>query len=193
MNITPATRIVLRGALVGAVSGVVAAVVMFMPEALGLQPDASVTIAGAELVFSPLTLGPGLTFGLILGGALRGRGIVSWRYSAFVAATMFSYFAAVHLAIDVLVNVLDNIVLVGMAAGAIGATLLALPAAGLLPDLRRPAPLAAMIAAGTLLGATLYFPIAWENFFGWLFLYVPWQAGFTAAMASGFTGRGRRR
>jgi hypothetical protein len=99
-------------------------------------------------------------------------------------AAGLSYFITVQLTLDVLVDLLDNIILVGIAAGAIGATLLAGATAALIPDFRHGRPAIAMILAGAILGAALFFAIRSEHFFGWFLLFAPWQAGYAAAMAT---------
>jgi len=173
--------------LLGALSGAIATVAIFIPLWLGINKslELSFNAGGFDILFSPMSLVPGLVFGLIVGNALRREGLASgWGYAIYIAAAGLSYFLAVQLTLNVLVDLLENIILVGVAAGAFGAALLTAATAALIPDFRRPMPLIAMILAGAVLGAALYLAIAGNHFLGWLLLFAPWQAGYAAAMAT---------
>lgn len=180
-------RKIAQWAALGALSGTLATLAFFIPQWLNFYDalEGELSIAGFEISFSPLSLAPGLVFGLILGYVLRREGLVSGgRYAAYIVTAGLSYFVAVQMALNILIAILDNIILVGIAAGAIGATLLAASTAALIPDYRHSRPMTAMILSGTALGATLFFAISSEHFFGWLLLFAPWQAGYAAAMAT---------
>lgn len=173
--------------LLGALSGAIATVAIFVPLWLGINKslELSLNVGGFDILLSPMSLVPGLVFGLIVGHALRREGLaLGGRYVIYIAAAGLSYFLAVQLTLIVLVDLLENIVLVGVAAGAFGATLLAAATAALIPDFRRRKPLIAMILSGAALGATLYLAIAGNHFLGWLLMFAPWQAGYAAAMAT---------
>lgn len=180
-------RKIAQWATLGALSGTLATLAFFIPRWLNFYDalEGELSIASFEISFSPLSLAPGLVFGLILGYVLRREGLVSGgRYAAYIVTAGLSYFVAVQMALNILIAILDNIILVGIAAGAIGATLLAAATAALIPDYRHSRPMIAMILSGTALGATLFFAISSEHFFGWLLLFAPWQAGYAAAMAT---------
>jgi hypothetical protein len=139
-------------AALGALSGTLATLAFFIPQWLNFCDalEGELSIAGFEISFSPLSLAPGLVFGLILGYVLRREGLVSGgRYAAYIVAAGLSYFVAVQMALNILIEILDNIILVGIAAGAIGATLLAAATAALIPDYRYFRPMIAMILSGT--------------------------------------------
>ena len=179
-------RVALWAAL-GALSGTLATLAIFIPRWLDFYDslEGNIRAAGLELSFSPLTLAPGLVFGLVLGLALRREALApGWRYAAYIAAAGLSYFLTVQITLIVFVDLLDNIILIGIAAGTIGAALLAAATAALIPVFRRRMPMIAMILAGAVLGAALFFAISSEHFFGWFLLFAPWQAGYAAAMAT---------
>lgn len=185
-------RRIARCGLLGAIAGVGATLSIFVPDWIGVSDDLEfhtrpfAPIFGAlELLVSPLSVGPGLVFGLIVGFALRRRGLArGWRYATFAAASTMSYFAAVQLSLEFLVDALDNIFLIGIVAGLFGGGLLAAASAALMPAFRRWRVCGLMTATGGVLGVLLYFPIAYESLPGWLILYAPWQAGYAAAMAT---------
>ncbi len=174
-----------RWAGLGAVSGLCATLSIFVPQWIGIYGDVKFNLGPVGLFVSPLSLGPGLVFGLIVGYALRRAGLAGgWRYPGYIAASTIAYFAAVQLSLNVLVDALDNIVAVGIIAGLSGAALLTAMSAALMPAFRRRRPIIATIAAGGILGALLIVPIEQEQFLYWLALYAPWQAGYAAAMAT---------
>ncbi len=181
-------RHVARWGLLGAVSGLVATLSFHLPQWLGFYDDLEFEVRVLDsfaLQISPLSIGPGLVFGLIAGFALRRAGQAEgWRYPLFAIASTLCYFLAVQLAVTFLVDLLDDIILVGIAAGLCGGGLLAATSAALMPAFRRWRVCALMVASGGVLGALLFFAIGYDdNFFAWLALYAPWQAGYAAAMA----------
>ena len=181
-------------AALGALSGTLATLVIFIPQWLKFYDALEGNIHAGRMVisFSPLSIAPGLIFGVILGYALRRRGMApGGRYAAYILAAALSYFVTVQMTINILLEMLDNAVLVGIAAGAIGAALLAGATAALIPNFRHGLPALAMILAGAILGALLFFAISSEHFIGWLLLFAPWQAGYAAAMATALKYEGK--
>jgi len=181
------TWTVARWAALGALSGTLATLTIFIPQWLGFYDalEGSVGAGGFQISISPLSVGPGLVFGAVIGLALKGEGMAAgWRYPAWIAASATSYFVTVQVSLNILIDLLENIVTVGIVAGAFGAALLGALTAAMIPDFRQTRPVALMILSGTVLGAALFFAISSEHFVGWLLLYVPWQAGYAAAMAT---------
>lgn len=180
-------RRVARWAALGALSGTLATLAIFIPQWLGFYKalEGSLRAGGFALSLSPLSVAPGLVFGLVLGYALRREGLTpGGRYAAYIAAAGLSYFITVQLTLGILIDMLDDVILVGVAAGALGAALLAAATAALIPDFRQSRPMIAMVLAGAILGAALFVAISSESIFGWLVLFAPWQAGYAAAMAT---------
>lgn len=193
-------RSVLRWLLLGAVSGTLATVSIFAAQWLDADfletsidlGNWSVLLASMKLSISPLTISPGLLFGAIAGFALRQRGLATgWRYPAYIAAATVAYFVTVQLTVNVLIDAVDDLFAVGALAGLFGAGALAAATAALIPAMRQWAPCLLMTAAGAILGTLLVIPIAsgLPEFFAWLLLFGPWQAGFAAAMATAFDDR----
>ncbi len=183
-------RHITHWAVLGAVSGLAATLSIFVPQWAGLYGGVKSLPFGPaldslELLISPLSLGPGIAFGLIAGFALRRAGPArGWRYPAFVLASTLSYFAVAQLMVDFWVGVLEDATTLGIAAGLIGAALLTAASAALMPAFRRPLPVVSTIGAGAVLGALLSVAMANQNFLGCLALFAPWQAGYAAAMAT---------
>lgn len=180
-------RKIAQWAALGALSGTLATLAIFIPRWLNVYDalEVDINVAGIGLSFSPLSVAPGLVFGLVLGYALRRAGLASGGgYAAYILAAGLSYFVTVQITLNILIDLLDNIITVGVAAGAIGAALLAAATAALIPGFRRRRPMIAMTLSGAALGATLFFAISSEHFFGWFLLFAPWQAGYAAAMAT---------
>ncbi len=185
-------RLIAHWGWLGAVSGLAATLTIHLPQWLGFYDDLEFKVRPLAPVLnsfavqiSPLSLGPGLVFGLIVGFALRRAGQAEgWRYPLFAVASTLCYFVAVQLALNVLVDFLEDIISVGIVAGLCGGGLLAAATAALMPAFRRWRVCALMVAAGGVLGASLLFAFIFESFFGWLALFATWQAGYAAAMAS---------
>lgn len=191
-------RVIAQWAALGALSGTLATLAIFIPQWLGVYDFLEFEFSGAglELNVSPLSVAPGLVFGLLVGHALRRRGLApGGRYPAYIASAGLSYFLTVQIAMTALFDLMDDILAIGAVAGAIGAALLGAATAAMMPQFRNSTPLGSMVLAGAILGLFLWWPIAAgdEQFFGWLLLFAPWQAGHAAAMATAFaagdTGR----
>ena len=175
----------------GAGSGVAATLTLFVPKWSGIYVEEHLTLGPINLDLSPLSIGPGLVFGLIAGLALMRRGMLGgWRYPAYIAASTASYSVAYHLSITILDAGLSNILLIGIIAGTVGAAMLTASSAWIMPDFRHRRVFLATISAGAGLGALLAAPVAAEShFIAWLALYGPWQAGYAAAMTTAFQDR----
>lgn len=175
----------------GAGSGVAATLTLFIPEWNHLSLEEHLDLGLITLDISPLSIGPGLAFGLIAGLALRLRGMLGgWRYPAYIAASTASYSVAYHLSITVLDTALSNIFVIGIIAGTVGAAMLTALSAWIMPDFRHRRVFLWTIGAGAGLGALLVAPVAGEShFIAWLALYGPWQAGYAGAMTTAFRDR----
>ncbi len=175
----------------GAGSGVAATLTIFIPEWNSMHLEEHLNLGLITLDLSPLSIGPGLVFGVVAGLALRRKGMLGgWRYPAYIAASTASYGVAYHLSVTVLVSALSNIFLVGIIAGAVGAAMLTALSAWIMPDFRHRRVFLATIGAGAGLGALLAAPVAAEShFIAWLALYGPWQAGYAGAMTTAFRDR----
>lgn len=158
----------IRLAMFGAISGVVATMASSYGYSSGYR-------RGMEMLEPPENFIPGLVFGLIVGFILWRDGILpNWRYPAYIVAAGLSYFAAVEAALYSMM-ILDNGFLSGIFAGLIGAGLLTVATAMLIQREWR-LRLAIPIVTGAVLGCLLVMPL-------WLLLFVPWQAGYAAALA----------
>ncbi len=179
IRIRPAGNLV-GFALVGAVSGSLATLIIHAaPEALDIRV--------AWLRLSPLSLAPGLVFGLLIGGTLyRGGLATAGATTAYVAASTLSYLAAYTLAMEALVDAMESYVAIGMIAGLFGGACLTAVSAALLPFARRLRPCLLMPAAGCLLGGLLDLPLSREEsyFWPWLIFFALWQAGYAAGLGS---------
>jgi hypothetical protein len=169
-------------ALLGALSGSLASTIAVVSD----NPE--IKLAG-WFVVSPLTVGPGLLFGLAVWVMLQRRGDLCPATGAlYMLASTLSYFVTVMLSLRVFVDWFDDIVVVGVVAGLFGSAALSGCAALLLPFARRPGPLLAMVAAGGVLGALLAVPLSDfgdnESFWAWLIFFAGWQAGYAAAFAT---------
>lgn len=187
-------RTVAQWGALGALSGTLATFAIFIPDWLKFADalEGSIRFGDVGVSFAPMTIAPGLFFGLIVGHALRRRKLVSGAlYAAYILAATLSYFVTVQIAINFLMDMLDNAALVGIASGAIGASLLAGATAGLMPEFRHGRPAIAMILAGTVLGVMLHFSLSNDQFLGWLLLFAPWQAGYAAAMGTAIPAMGK--
>lgn len=172
-------RAVATFAVLGAASGAVATGLLHGIFAIFSDPRYSIT---DWLQISPATLLPGFVFGLVVGYALHRRGSDGLgRVTAYTVAATLSYFAAVTLALAIRQSI-GNLIVTGMIAGLFGAAWLTALAAWMFPFQRRAVPCVLMLAAGCLLGALVdYYDNSW---WGPFVLYVPWQAGYAAAMAT---------
>ena len=175
----------------GAGSGTVATLAVLVPEWIDAYPEEHLVLGPVNLDLSPLSIAPGLVFGLIAGLALAQRNMLGgWRYPAYIAASTASYLMAYHLSKQVLAAALSNIFLVGVVAGAVGAAMLTALSAWMMPDFRRRRVFLATVGAGAALGTLLAVPIAGESsFLAWLALFGPWQAGYAGAMTAAFRER----
>ncbi len=180
-------RTVVRFALLGGASGAIATTIIYAFDWVDLRWRAEFSIEPVELVFNPLTLVPGLVFGLAIGLALRRRRHVSgWGYAAYVAASTISYFAAVHLALNIYDALDGNMLVIGLIAGLLGSACLTAMSLPLFPFLRRLAPCLLLLFTGCILGALLAAGPESE-FLTWtklLILYAGWQAGYAASLAT---------
>ena len=175
-------RLVAGFAVLGALTGSLASTIAVVTD----NPEIKLA---AWFAISPLSVGPGLIFGLAVWAALQRRGDVRPATGAlYVLASTLSYFFTVMLSLEVLIDVFDNTVLIGVIAGLVGSACLSGCAALLLPFARRPGPLLAMIAAGGVLGALLAVPLGDfgddSRFWAWLIFFAGWQAGYAAAFAT---------
>ena len=177
-------------AVLGAASGAVATGLLHGASAISSDLAYKIT---DWLHISPLTLLPGVVFGLIVGFALHRRGAAGLgRVAAYTVAAILAYFAAVTLALAIGRGNFDMVV-IGLIAGLFGAACLAALGAWLFPFQRRAKPIVLMVAAGCLLGALL--PLWTEGGDAWwkpFLLYVPWQAGYAAAFATSLPVGGRQ-
>ena len=175
-------RLVAGFAVLGALSGSLASTIAVVSD----NPELKLA---SWLVISPLSVGPGLIFGLVVWAALQRRGDVRPGTGALYAlASTLSYYATFMLSVRVLIDVFDEVVVVGVVAGLFGSACLSGCAALLLPFTRRPGPLLAMVAAGGVLGALLALPLSDPGrdagFWAWLIFFAGWQAGYAAAFAT---------
>lgn len=178
----------IRLAMFGAISGVVASVAIIAANSMSKELAAAIGGSGMPrdmpILIAPESIFPGLVFGLIMGFALRRRGLLgSWRYPAYIVAAGLSYFAAVQVGIYI-GSISWNIFLASILAGLVGAGLLTAATAKLIPQgwrIRFAIPTTAGATLGLLLivvtGGPLPVTIAWA------LLFVPWQAGYAAALA----------
>lgn len=164
-------------AALGALSGLVATGAI---ELLDGQPSFWI---GERLLLAPLSLAPGLVFGIVIGIALFRRGrLTAATLAAYVAAATLSYFAAFTLALNIDPNGMRPL-LDGPIAGLFGGALLAGLGAALMPSARRRRGLRAMAAAGCVLGALLWVAFTGDSFWSWALFFGLWQAGYAAALA----------
>jgi hypothetical protein len=164
----------------GAIAGALAWLAIVVLDKLGI-PAAS-DVSGFQL--GPLTLVPGLAFGVVVGMQLAVRG----RLVAYVVASTLAYLLAYHVAYYMgAIMRLDNILLLaldGVVAGLCGSMLLAFLTMALLRVDASAVRLSVAIggAAGVLL------PLAtmgdWRGVaLGPLVFFVLWQAAYAASLA----------
>ena len=166
-------------ALLGAITGSLATVGLFT------LPSSMKYSVFPWLELSPLSLVPGLVFGIAFGVLLAWRGVAEpGRALGYAGASTLSYLAAVTFALE-LGDDFPSIWLLGIVAGLLGGALLTGAAALLMPAARRARAAALMVGAGGLLGALLEFPIGQDGgFWGFLLFCAAWQAGYAAAFAT---------
>ncbi len=178
---------VVRFALLGGASGAIATTIIHAIHWADLRWVAGFSIGSVKLEISPLTLVPGLMFGLAIGLALRRRGHLSgWRYAAYVAASTTSHFAAVVLAVNIQGAMDDNMFVIGLTAGLLGSACLTALSLPLFPFLRRIAPCLLLLSTGCIFGALLAVSLG-GVFLSLLILYAGWQAGYAASLATAIT------
>ena len=123
--------------LLGAASGAVATGLLHGASAISSDLAYKIT---DWLQISPLTLLPGFVFGLIVGFALQSRGVAGLgRVTAYTVAATLSYFAAVTLALAIGRSI-DEMAVIGLIAGLLGAACLTALSAWLFPFQRRAKP-----------------------------------------------------
>ncbi len=174
LNALSAIGAVGRFALLGAVSGLLAATLMQVLPETRLQPF-------EWLALSPGSVVPGLVFGLIIGLALYRGGHAGPRaFAAYVAASTVSYLAAFNLVFEIF-GYVGSLWPTGMIAGLLGSAWLTSLAAWMFPFVRKFRPIALMLAAGCILGALLGIS---GGFWWMLVFFAAWQAGYAAAFAT---------
>lgn len=172
------TRPVTGFALLGALSGSLAGVVLLAAQNIG----AVESLGGVEVLLTPGSVVPGLTFGLIVGFALRRfQRIGVGRLAAYAAASAVSYYAAFMLAVRINETWL-SLTPTGLIAGLFGSACLTGISAILFPFVRQPRPVLLMLTAGCLLGGAL--ELINYGFWGTLLFFALWQAGYAAAFAT---------
>ena len=176
---------VVRFALLGGASGAIATTIIYAFDWADLRWDAEFSIESVGLVFNPLTLVPGLVFGLVIGLALWRRGLAGPRtYAAYVAASTVSYYAAYTLAVEVLAEIVSGSLVIGMLAGLFGSACLTGLSALMFAFLRRLTPCLLMLFAGCVLGGLLVVPLDGpDTFLSWVIFFASWQAGYAASLA----------
>ena len=181
-------RLVAGFAVLGALSGSLASSIAVVSD----NPEIKLA---SWFVVSPLSVGPGLIFGLAVWTALQRRGDVRPATGAlYMLASTVSYFVTFMLSLKVLSEWFDSIAVIGVVAGLLGSACLSGCAALLLPFARRTGPLLAMVAAGGGLGALLAVPLSdlgrEGTLWAWLIFLAGWQAGYAAAFATALPLRG---
>ncbi len=176
---------VMAFAVLGAVSGAITTGLLMV-----LSDQWKIESVDLFLV-SPLSIVAGLVFGVIFGTFLRYLSLASARIAVlYAAASTVSYFVAVNLALH-LSEFFESAMLLGVIVGLVGATCLTAAAALLLPFARRVGPCVLMLIAGGVLGTLLETPARGDGgVLIWLFLFVPWQAGYAAAFATALPSSG---
>jgi hypothetical protein len=173
----------------GALSGVVVWALISLAGFIGAQLLWSFFDGTIEL--SPISLLPGLVFGLVIGALLHRHGKISLSVHVWYAiASGVAYFCAFHVAVRTFLNLphtfgtLPDMILSGILAGLVGSLLLGLIAMRLLKAPGRTLlrlPLFVGSAAGALLGLTEQDHTQW----GWTYLafFVLWQAAYATSLA----------
>jgi len=191
-----------RIAILGALTGALSASTIYLP--IGTFPGLVIFGACIGLVSSGgcdglalgTYLGPGLSFGLVLGFVLRRSGRLGWPGAGlFALAALAANGLAVMAAINVYQFVqpllgraeLPSEVLAGLVAGGVGGGLLGRVSAALIPGLRW----SRLLGAGAVLGLLL--PLALDEHLGppgLYAFYILWQGGYATALATARRARG---
>jgi hypothetical protein len=177
-------------ALLGAVSGALAWLVAIVLGRFGIL--AASDVGGVQL--GPVTLAPGVAFGVILGWYLVKRGrLAAGRFVAFVIASAVSYLLAYHVAYTIGALMRFDTVLAlaadGIVAGLCGSVLLALLTMALLRAKAHALWLSVAIGGG----AGVLLPLAamgdWGGIaLGPLVFFVLWQGAYAASLAPAIDG-----
>jgi len=184
----------------GLASGCIVWALLYLPLLpLGTEYSLPLRLFGSEydFGFNDFSLIPGLIFGVVIGLALHRRRLASVsQIGAYSSAATISYVAADFLARNLAGR--DSSILhltwIGMVAGLLGATCLTVLSLPIFPFIRRWRPCLLMALAGLLLGGLLGVALLEEidPFFSLLILYVPWQAGYAAALGAAVPRRAFR-
>jgi hypothetical protein len=151
-------------------------------------------LAGWNLSFTHLTLVPGILFGVTVCWYLWHRRLIRpWQIVAYIAAATISNFIATNFTVG-MVDRIESPIVLGMAAGLMGAGCLTAMSLAVFTFVRRLLPCLLMVAAGTLLGGLLWPALEDSSQFGlgFLLLYAAWQSGYAAALGTALPPRYRR-
>lgn len=177
-------RVAAYFAVLGAGSGAIATGLAFA------APGSWEYEVAPRLTLSPVSLTPGLVFGVIIGLVLYRRGLASpVAFASYILASTWSYLAAFLLASEILLELIDSVVLIGLISGLFGSACLTAYSALQFVFLRRLAPCLLMLVAGCLLGGLLPLVVRSEGFFPTMMFFALWQAGYAAALATGLPER----
>ncbi len=170
---------VVRFAVLGAITGSLAAISLFT------LPSSMEYSVFPWLDLSPLSLVPGLLFGVAFGVVLVRRGVAGpGRALGYAVASTLSYLAAETFAVE-FKDPFGAAWLLGVVTGLLGGTLLTAAGAVLMPFARHLRPCALMVGTGGLLGALLEIPLAQGGgFWGFILFFAVWQSGYAAAFAT---------
>lgn len=138
---------------------------------------------------------PGVVFGVILGAVLYLLRLARlWQAALFAAASELCWYAAYRFALSLfewIGNTLQDaegrMVVVGLAAGALGAALLAGGTAALFPWFRSWRRILATVAAGGVTG--MLTGLEWGNGYP---LFIAWQGAFALCLALAFPSVGEK-
>ena len=157
---------------------------------LGVKATASSACRGID---GALYVFPGLVFGLVFGPLLYfrrqlgGAGAVAYALAAWVANALavFVCISALHPVDDLLPfdNLIFDMAISGVIAGAIGGGLLAATLAVLNSEVKRALPIAVAAALGMLTPILIMFDNS-----GVFVFYIAWQGGYAAALGGSLPG-----
>lgn len=165
-------------AVLGLVSGIVTVAIV------NLRPDWHISIPG-DLNIWPLSVVPGLVFGLVIGLGLLWRVRASPAvFVGYIVAATLCNFAAVTLTTEVLLWVLEQRWVAGIVAGVFGSACLTACTLALLPVARKARPAVLTVVAGGALGALLGPAAATDGLFWWYVFYGAWHSGYAASFAT---------